>query len=333
MLSTIFQGAGRQLALEDRPIPKPGPGQALIRVHRCGICGSDLHMTCGSPFDWPAGMALGHEYAGEVVEAAGDGVLRPGDRVTALPMAACGQCPACVAGQPLHCPKFRPMCGGYSQYMLIEQRFAFKLPDALTYEDGALVEPLAAALRGIQKLGNLSGARVAVIGAGGIGAGAIFWLRHLGAGPIAAIARSGRAGALAAILGATLLTTGDDLAARLAETLGGPPGIVVEAAGVPGLLQQALDLVRPGGTILSLGGSTAPDPILPALAMWKEIRLLFSAAYGPAEFRQTLDALATTTTPRAIIGETIPLTALPERFEAMRHGGHPAKVMVDPQAG
>jgi len=331
MLSAIFQGAGRPLALETRPIPKPGPGQALIRVHRCGICGSDLHMTCGSPFDWPTGAALGHEYAGEVVETGDSGALKPGDRVTAIPMSACGHCPACLAGQPLLCAEFSPMSGGYSEYTLIEQRLAFILPASLTYDDGALVEPLAAALRGIQKLGNIAGARVAVIGAGGIGAGAIFWLRQLGATHIAAITRSNRAAALAATFGATLLTTGENLAGRLTETLGGPPDIVVEAAGVPGLLQLALDLIRPGGTILSLGGSTTPDPIMPALAMWKETRLLFSVAYGPAEFRQTLDTLATNTAPRAMIGETIPLTVLPERFDSMRHGSHPAKIMVNPQ--
>ncbi|MCB5946073.1 alcohol dehydrogenase catalytic domain-containing protein, partial [Acidocella sp. KAb 2-4] len=305
----------------------------LIRVCRCGICASDLHMTSGGPMDVPAGTVLGHEYAGEVVEAGQDGWLRAGDRVTALPLSACGHCPACLAGQPLHCPAFRPMAGGFGQYTLVDQRFAMRLPDSLSFADGALVEPLAAALRGIRKLEPLAGARVAVIGAGAIGASAIFWLRRLGAGRLASITRSRRAEALVAEMGAdALLTTGDDLPSRLAAVLGGPPDIVVEGAGAPGLLQQALDLIRPGGSILSLGGCTTPDPILPALAMWKEARFLFSVAYGTSEFQQALATLeAGATAPRGMIGETISLSELPSRFEALRHGSHAAKIMVDPQ--
>src|SRR5437879_9524710 len=102
MRSTIFHGAGQPLAIEDLPIPTPGAGQALIRVERCGICASDLHMTSGSAFDLPIGTALGHEYSGEVVEVGkGESWLRVGDRVTALPMSTCGECAACCSDTPL----------------------------------------------------------------------------------------------------------------------------------------------------------------------------------------------------------------------------------------
>jgi (R,R)-butanediol dehydrogenase/meso-butanediol dehydrogenase/diacetyl reductase len=119
MRQTIFLGPGQPILLRDVPMPQPGAGQALIRVERCGICGSDLHMTSGSAFDYPIGIALGHEYAGEIVElGAGETALRVGDRVTAVPMSGCGTCPACVAGTPLFCPSLRPMTGGYGDYML-----------------------------------------------------------------------------------------------------------------------------------------------------------------------------------------------------------------------
>lgn len=335
MRSAVFRGVGHKLAIEERDIPRPGPHQALIRVERCGICGSDLHMTSGSPFDVPCGTALGHEYAGEVIEVGpGEGRLKVGDRLTALPISGCGECPACLADTPLHCGRMQSMAGGYGEYTLIDQRQAVRLPDSLSFEDGALAEPLASGLRGVRRLGNLAGKRVAVIGAGAIGSAAIFWARRLGAGPIAAIARGARNEALAGTMGAdAFLTIGEGLGERLSEALGGPPDIVIEGAGAAGAIQQAIDLVRTGGTILSLGGCIVPDTIMPVLAMVKEIDLHFSVAYGLSDFREAVGAFeAGHVSPRAMIGETIGLDALPDRFEQMRHGSHPAKVMVRPHA-
>lgn len=333
--SAIFVGAGHPLRIEDRPLPVPAAGQALIRVERCGICGSDLHMTSGSPFDVPHGTALGHEYAGEVVDIGpGEARLRVGDRVTALPMSSCGQCDACQADAPLHCAELRSMAGGYGEYTLIDERMAMRLPASLSFADGALVEPLASGLRGVRKLEMPRGARIAVIGAGAIGAAAIFWARQRSAGPIAAIARSRRAEALVgAVGGDALVQTGDELGSRLRAALGGAPDIVIEAAGAPGMMQLAVELVRTGGSILSLGGCVVPDPIVPAVAMVKELRCFFSVAYGRSEFREALETLeAGEVSPRAMVGDTISLEALPARFEAMRRGSHPAKVMVAPQS-
>src|ERR1044072_4651654 len=135
MRSAVFVGSGKGLAIEQRPVPAPGPGQALIRVERCGICGSDIHMTSGSRFDWPAGTALAHEYAGVVVETGpGAGSLRAGDRVTALPMSACGRCVHCDEDSPLHCSGLRSMAGGYSEYTLIDARMALRLPETLGFD-------------------------------------------------------------------------------------------------------------------------------------------------------------------------------------------------------
>ena len=336
MRSAIFVGAGKPLAIMDREMPRPGPNQALIRVERCGICGSDLHMTSGSPFDMPHGTAPGHEYAGEVAEIGlgGDGRLKLGDRVTALPISGCGECPACLADAPLHCRSMQSMAGGYGEYTLVDQRQAIRLPPSLGFEDGALIEPLASGLRGVRKLGSIEGQRIAVIGAGAIGTAAIFWARRQGAGSIVAIARGTRNQALAKAVGAdAFLTTGEGLSEGLQEALGGAPDIVIEAAGAAGTIQQAVDLVRVGGSILSLGGCIVPDTIMPVLAMVKEVNLRFSVAYGLRDFREAVDAFdAGHVSPRAMIGETIGLDALPERFEAMRHGSHPAKIMVRPHA-
>lgn len=333
MRSAIFVEPGKPLAIEDVQMPRPAAGQAVIRVCRCGICASDLSMTSGSPFDMPCGTAPGHEYAGEVVETGEDVSLKVGDRVTAIPIGSCGTCPACRADAPLQCQTFRSMAGGYSEYTLVDARAAFLLPEALSFEDGALVEPLASSHRGVAKLDVGPESRVAVFGAGAIGAGAIFWLKQRGAGKVVAIARSRRGAGLVDTMGAdALLTTGEDLAGEIAEALGGAPQIVVDGAGAPGILQQAIECIGWNGTILSLGGCMKPDPILPLLGMVKEATIRFSVAYGASDFRTTLDTLdAGHLEPRAMVGDTIGLAELPERFEAMRTGSHAAKVMVDPQ--
>ncbi|MET0546329.1 MAG: alcohol dehydrogenase catalytic domain-containing protein [Caulobacterales bacterium] len=332
MKRAIFNGVGKPLSIEAVERPRPAAHQALIKVERCGICGSDIHMTSGSPFDWPCGTALGHEYAGEVVEIAQDGLLKLGDRVTALPMSGCGECEACRNGTPLHCKSMQPMAGGYSEYTLIDQRTAMRLPDSVSFDDGALVEPLASSLRGVRRLTDIKNARVAVVGAGAIGAASIFWARRFGAGSIVCIAPSRRGEALAGQLGADgFATLGDDLAANVAGVLGGVPDIVIEGAGAPGAIQQAIDLVRVGGTVLSLGGCLKPDTIIPVLGMMKECDVRFSAAYSVQDFHTAIDAFAGgAVEPRAMIGETLSLEDLPARFDAMRTGSHPAKVMVRP---
>jgi len=334
MRAAIFVGAGNPLSIEDIPVPHPQAGQALIRVDRCGICGSDLHMTSGSSFDVAHGTAMGHEYAGEVVEVGPGSWLRVGDRVTAMPLVGCGDCDACRADTPLHCAQLKSMAGGYGEYTLIDDRYAMRLPDSLSFADGALVEPLASGLRGVRKLKLDKATRVAVIGAGAIGASAMFWARQLGAGPIVAVTRSRRSEALAAAVGADgLVTIGEDMNERIASVLGGPPDVVIEGAGAQGALQQAISLIRPNGQILSLGGCIVPDTILPVLAMWKEPLVHFSVAYGVGDFRFALDTLEKgAVEPRAMVGETIALSELPAKFEAMRTTSHAAKVMVDPQA-
>ena len=290
-------------------------------------------MTSGGPLDVAPGTALGHEYSGEVVDV-GTAVrnLRAGDRVTAVPMTSCGACPACLADRPLHCPSFQSMQGGYSEFVLIDARMAVRLPDGMDHDTGALVEPLASALRGIRRMTLTRGARVAILGGGAIGLGAAFWARRLGAGPIVVIARSRRSETIAAAMGADgFVTSGDDLSSRVSHVLGGEPDLVVEGAGVAGALQTAIDLARIGGSVLSMGGCIHADPIHPATAMFKDLRIEFSVAYGLGEFRAVIDAFeGDHFAPSRMIGARIGLDALPDRFEAMRCGSRSVRIVVEP---
>lgn len=334
MRAAIFKGAGQPLAIEDRPDPEPAAGDVVIRIGRCGICGTDLHMTSGhNGFGLPVGSMLGHEYAGEVV-ALGRGVsrLKVGDRIAAIPVAGCGKCAACHTGQPTFCTEVRTMIAGFAEYVNVAEASAFRLPAALSMADGALVEPLAVGLHGVAMAPIGPGTRVLVLGAGSVGLAAIFWARQLGAGRIVAASPSGRRAELAAAMGADAFETlGEEAGTRIAAALGGPPDIVFECAGAVGLLGLSIDFVRPGGTVVSMGFCTAPDAILPSLATYKQVTIRFSLTYTGTEFQHCVDTLDRGhVEPRAMISETVSLDRFPAMLETLRTGVPHTKVQVDP---
>lgn len=333
MRAAVFRGAGLPLSVESLPDPEPGLGEAVIKVSRCGVCGTDLHMTSGHGNDVTLGSVIGHEYCGEVV-ALGKGVetLRVGDFVTAVPAVGCGHCPACVAGYSMACLHMEGMVGGFGEFMRISAPNAIVLPAILSPADGALVEPLAVGLRGVRLAGMRPGARVAVLGAGSIGLAAIYWSRLLGAGRIVAISRSARRSDLALEMGATAFEAlGEGEAERICAALGGPPELVLECAGAVGMMQKAVELAGPGGTVVSLGFCTSPDPILPSLATWKQITIKFSFTYDLREFQHCADALAAGhVEPRRMVSRIVGLDDFPGVFEQLRAGANETKLHLDP---
>ncbi len=335
MQAAVFKGVGLPLAIEARPDPTPESDEVVLRVARCGICGSDLSMTDGSGQVYELNSVIGHEFAGEVI-ATGAKVtrLKVGDRITALPYAGCGQCATCLAGRPNFCSEFRGIAGGFGQYLATPERVAVKLPGTLTLADGALIEPLAVSLHGVALAQMAPGARVLVIGAGPIGLGAIYWARRLGAGLIAVTARTRRAESLAMQMGANVFVTPEsaqDWVPAASAALGGMPDVVIEAVGKKDLIAQAVNCVRPAGTVVVLGFCSVPDSFIPAIAVWKEVTMRFSMTYSIAEFEHVARVLDTGDVDcRAMVTDTVPLAALPNSFEALRHPTNQCKVMVSP---
>lgn len=334
MKAAIFKAVGQPLEIEDIADPTPGPGEIVVQVGRCGICGTDLHMTEGHGYTYPIGTIPGHEFAGEVV-AIGAEVdnLKVGDRVASLPMTGCGRCAACVEGVPFFCSQgMRGLPGAFAEYALASARESVKLPSSLSLADGALVEPMAVGLHGVVLAQMQPGARVLVLGAGPIGLAAVFWARQLGAGNIAVSASSRRREDLALIMGADdFLDPDENLATAAAASLGGAPDVVFECAGVPGVIAKAVDAVRGRGTVVVLGCCSVPDTFTPAAALFKEVRLQFSNTYSVQQFEhvaRTFDAGHVE--PRAMITDTVSLEQLPDAFEALRQRSNQCKVMVDP---
>ena len=333
MRAAVFKGPGQKLSIETRDDPVVGRGEVVLKVGRCGICGTDLHMTEGHGVTYPVGTVPGHEVAGEVVDV-GPGVdrLKVGDRVAAMPLIGCGSCDSCRTGRPRWCKDVRFTASGYAEYVLAGQNEAVQLPAGLSLADGALVEPLAVGLHGVLMASFAPDARVLVIGAGPIGLAVTYWARRIGVSNILVVASSTRREALAYEMGARkFMVTAEDAVPSVHRALGGSPDCVFECVGLPGMIDRAIHHVRPRGTTIVLGACTTTDVITPIQALMKEIRLQFSLTYSRTDYETVVQALDSgAVAPRRMITDTVSLEALPEAFEALRQPTTQCKVMVDP---
>ncbi|MFO1376247.1 MAG: alcohol dehydrogenase catalytic domain-containing protein [Steroidobacteraceae bacterium] len=339
MRAAVFDAFNDPLRIATRPDPAPAPGEVLIRTRSCGICGSDLHLAAGeSGLVVEPGCIFGHEFAGDVV-ARGTGVrdFAIGDRVVVLPVLGCGSCRACLGGEFPRCAQAQYMGAGvvpgaYAEYVRAPAGNTLRLPDSMTYDDGALIEPLAVGLRGVWRAQMKLADRALVLGTGPIGMAAIFWARRMGAERLVASAPSRRREAIAQRMGAdTFLPYDTDLPAAATNALGGPPEVVFECTGHPGAIARALQCVAIGGTVVVLGFCGRPDDTAPALAVFKDVTMQFSVAYDLRTYRQAIATLAAgATEPRAMITEHVDLDGLPTAFTALRERSAHCKVMIHP---
>jgi (R,R)-butanediol dehydrogenase/meso-butanediol dehydrogenase/diacetyl reductase len=333
MKAVTFQALHTPLACESLPDPTPGEGQVVVKVGRCGICGSDLHMTEDAAYGCRHGDVLGHEFAGEVVEL-GKGAegLKTGELVSVIPLRSCGHCEHCSKGEVQWCDSFGLQGGGYAEYALTRPNQCVKLPAELSLADGAIVEPLAVALHGVNLSGLQEGDKVLVLGAGPIGLAVAFWAKRMGASKVAIqdIADYQESRALEMGADVFVVDPGDPIGSA-ERALGGKADIVFECVGVPGLIAQAVEQVRPRGTILLLGLCTRPDTFNSFAMLSKEVRLVTSAFFTVPEYRASLDALAEgAIEPRLLVTDTISLGDTPEVFESLKHRTHQCKVLIAP---
>lgn len=333
MKAAVYPGAGKPITIEVLPDPKPGPDDVIVKIHRCGICGTDLHMTEGHQWQFPPGAVPGHEYAGEVVELGANVTqLRKGDLVTALPSTGCGKCEACQRGNYALCHGAPGVMGGYADYNRVPASVAVKLPRTLSLADGALIEPLAVGLHGVRVSQITPGDRVLVLGAGAVALCAIYWARRLGAGRIVAMSRSDRRKPMAIDMGAdAFIAYGDTESQEVVEALGGPPDIVFECVGSPGFVGKSIQHAKVYGKVVSLGFCTAPDPIVPAVASYKGVAMQFIVGYTLKEFHFIADVMDKGhVDPKILISNVIALTKLPEMFAHLRGPNSETKVHVAP---
>lgn len=304
------------------PDPAPGPGEVVVKVEYCGICGTDLHILAGEFPPTPYPITPGHEFAGVVV-ACGPGVrpdLPIGARVAVDPSLYCGYCRRCRAGRDNLCENWAAIgdtvSGAFAEYVAVPAVNAYLLPDHLDTQIGAMAEPLACAVHGLRRLGPVTGDPVVITGAGTMGLLLLQLLVHAGAGPVTVVDRVSERLDVARKLGAA------DAVRDLALLAEARFPVAIDATGVSSVISAVSGLLDRGGRLLVFGVSPAADtvPFSPFRVYNDEITITGSMAilrsFGPA-----VDLLARgAVDPRPLLGEPLPLEQWGEAVDRVRGG-------------
>ncbi len=303
-MNALLLSAYKKLEIAALPEPVAGEGELLIRVKACGICGSDVHGYDGSTGRRIPPIVMGHEAAGVVV-ARGSGCtsFAVGDRVTFDSTVYCGRCAFCLRGQinlcdrreviGVSCGEYRRM-GAFAEFIAIPERIAYRLPDALRFEEAAMLEASAVALHAVRLAEPKSGETALVLGAGMIGALTAQSARALGFSEVIVADVDNSRLAIVRSLGfeQTLQLSGNELSARILELTGGAGvDVALEAVGKPETVMTAIDSVRKGGRVMLVGNITPEVPLPLQKVVSRELRLQGCAA-SAGEYPLAMELIA-----------------------------------------
>lgn len=327
MKSLVYTGP-KSVEIRDVAPPQAAPGEVLLKMRLCGVCGTDIGIWGGSHPRATAPLILGHEFVGEVV--ADSPRFARGQRVVAYPLISCGVCHPCRTGSPHICARLRLIGidgdGGMAEYLAVPENVLFAIPEQMDDRIAALIEPLAVALRAVEQSGIGVADRVAVLGAGPIGLLVALVAKQAGAARVLISDIDPARLALAADLGfAAVDIRQEDLAERvLAATDGDGADVVFDCAGAAPAALEMTRITRPGGTICLAALHKTPNPVALLDIAFKELRLIGSRVYTQEQFRRSIDLAQSLAAPLArLITRTLPLSAAAGVFEILR----------DPEAG
>ena len=340
MPAAVFMGL-REVAVEDRPTPRPGPGELLLEVSHCGVCGSDLHFLV----EWGgrAGAIEGHEYSGTVA-ALGDGVAgwNVGDRVVPGQSPKCGECEYCRAGRVSLCEGRGRVGadddgwqGAFARYKTISAADALRVPDHLSLKHAALVEPLAVALHGITQGGGARpGTRWLVTGCGPIGFLSVAALKALGIEDIVVSEPKAARRALCEKLGARTVEPEELVTPRWPHDLVDEPfDVALECSGNGHGQEAALAQLKRAGTLVLVGAGMARPKFDPNRILLNELVITGAFVYDADGFVRALDLLASGKLPNDLLvePEDFPLNKLLDTALGLHEGTVAAKAMIVPR--
>jgi L-iditol 2-dehydrogenase len=268
-MRALVVSAPNEFAVEDVPRPRPGEFEVLCRVRTVAICGTDPHIIAGHyPGFWPKAWPLipGHEWCGEIAEV-GEGAAtlgwEPGIRVAGTSHAACGYCRRCIEGRYNICENFgvdslhaqygHNTDGAYAEYVVHSVKSVFAVPDSISDEEAAMLDPTAIALHTVIRGGHRAGDSVAVVGPGVMGLLVAECARALGAGRVIVVGRGQRLAKAAALGHETVDFTAGDPVAAVRESTGTGADVALECSGAAEAVAQCVEMVRKGGRIAAIG--------------------------------------------------------------------------------
>jgi L-iditol 2-dehydrogenase len=345
-MKSLLLSAYNQLEIADLPAPVAGPGEVLVRVETCGICGSDVHGFDGSTGRRIPPIVMGHEAAGTVA-GVGPGVqgYANGDRVTFDSTVYCGECSNCARGDVNLCDNRQVIgvsCGDYrrhgafAEYVVVPQRILYHLPEGLSFAEAAMLEAASVALHAVRVSEAAGGETAVVIGAGMIGLLTLQAAHALGCSRVFIADVDATRLSLAKKVGAdeTLHGSGAELTAEVMKLTGGNGvDITYEAVGRNETVATAIDCTRKGGTV-TLIGNIRPEVTLPLQkVVSRQIRLQGSCA-SSGEYPQAIELIASGKIQVApLITAVASLEEGPRWFERL-HAGEPnlMKVILSPGA-
>lgn len=345
-MKALLLTAPSQLELVDFPDPKPAEGEVVVKIHACGICGSDIHGWDGSTGRRQPPLIMGHEASGEIV-ATGPKVTawRAGDRVTFDSTISCGACRFCREGAVNLCenrrvvgvsPSEYKQHGAFAERLALPERILYRLPDTLPYDQAAMVEPVSIAVHAVQRTKIAPNATAVVIGSGMIGLLVIQALRWAGAKQVVAVDLADNRLELARQLGAThTINSGKTDAAaevaRITDSLGAD--VAFEVVGFTATLNLALATLKRGGACVLVGNLSPKTQDFPLQAVvTKEITILGSCS-SAGEYPLCLDLIASgAINVKPMIEAVVPLADGASWFEKLsaKDGGKYMKVILAP---
>lgn len=336
MRAAVYKG-NQTIEVEDYPTPVVGPGDVLIEVSHCGVCGSDIHFVLEG---WSAPNKVhGHEYSGTVV-AVGDAVTTwsVGDLVVGGPSVRCGECEYCRAGRPNLCSG-RGAVGGsdwqgaFAEYMRVPEAELLRLPAGLTLRAAALTEPLAVALHGITRAQVQPGERVLITGGGPIGALSAAALIHRGVTDVVVSEPSAVRRELCERIGATVVSPDALSTPTMPDAIVAAPfAVALECSGHAVAMEQCLgQLARTGRLVLVGAGIKAPR-FDPNRILLNELVITGAFCYDADGFEAALELLAAPSFPTELLIEPddVGLDQLRDAIGRLGAGTVPAKVVVAP---
>ena len=340
MPAAVFQGL-RDVTVEEVPVRQPGPGEVVIEVSHCGICGSDLHFL----LEWGGkqGAIEGHEYSGRIA-AIGEGVTgwEIGDAVVDGPSERCGRCEYCLANRPFLCVERARVGmddtgwqGAFARYTRVSAGDLLRVPEGLSLRHAALTEPLAVALHGITRAGGARpGTRWLVTGGGPIGYLSVAALKAYGIDDVVVSEPHEKRRALCERLGArTVLPDELERPAMPHDLVAEPFDSVLECSGNRQAMEAGLAQLKRGGTLVFVGAGIHAPRIDNNRVLLNELVITGAYIYDHDGFPRALELLASGKMPNDVLleGDDVPLDGLLDAAIGLGNGDLAAKVMVVPR--